>query len=69
MLVHIEIAASVDFEIERAVARNQFEHVIEEADSGGDARPSASIQIQLQPDVGFVGLAMNLGSAWHSEFS
>src|SRR5713101_9374646 len=65
MLVHIEIATGVHAEIKRAVARNQLEHVVEEADSGGDARFSPSIQIQLKTDVRFVGLAMNSSCAWH----
>src|SRR5260370_8936801 len=69
MLVNIEVAAGAHVEIKRAVACNQLEHVVEETDSCGDARPSAPIQIEVQPAVGFVGLAMNLNSAWHDEFS
>jgi len=60
MLVHIEITAGVHVEVKRAVARNQLEHVVEEADSRGDARLSAPIEIQPQADVRLVGLAMNL---------
>ena len=41
VLVHVEIAVRLQREIERAVARHQLQHVIEEADPGGDLIPSA----------------------------
>src|SRR6266852_3563600 len=67
MLIHVEIATRVHVQIKRAVPCNQLEHMIEEADSRGDARLSASIQIQLQANVGLACLAMNYCSAWHAE--
>jgi len=48
MLVHIEITAGVHVEVKRAVARNQLEHVVEEADSRGDARLSAPSRFSLR---------------------
>ena len=69
MLVHVEIAAGVQLQIERAVARNEFEHVVEEANSCGDAGFSTAIQIQLQMNVRFVCLAMDCGGAWHFDLS
>ena len=36
VLIDVEVAASFQFEIEAAVVREQFEHVIEEADAGRD---------------------------------
>jgi len=67
MLVHVKIAVGVHLQIKRAVPCDQLEHVVEEADSGSDASLSASVQVQLQADVRFVGLAMNSCSAWHDE--
>ena len=36
MLVHIEIAGALQLQIESAVPREQLQHVIEEANAGGD---------------------------------
>ena len=38
VLVHVQIAFGVDLQIHGAVARHQFEHVIEEANAGRDVR-------------------------------
>src|SRR5260370_7766128 len=62
MLVHIEVATGIHAEIKRTVARNQLEHVVEEADSRGNARRSTPIEIQFQPDVHPVALALNFSS-------
>jgi hypothetical protein len=64
MLVHVQIAASVQIEIEGAVARDEFQHVVKEADAGGDASLAAPVQVQFLADVGLVCFAMNGGSAW-----
>ena len=53
VLVHVEIAARREFEIEAAVPRDLLEHVIEEADARGDLRLAAPVEIQPQADVGF----------------
>ena len=58
MLVHVEVAAGDEFQIEAAVARDLFEHVIEEADAGINVRLAASIEIELQTDIGFLGFAL-----------
>ena len=65
VLVHIEIAAGFQLEVKRSMSGNQVHHVIEEADSRSDARLSAPIQIEFQPDIGFVRLAVNCRSASH----
>src|SRR6476661_9063360 len=39
--------------------------MVEKANARGDARFSASVEIQLQADVGFVCLAVNSGGSWH----
>jgi hypothetical protein len=45
MLIHVEIAARVHVQVKRAVARDEFEHVIEKTNSRGNARFSAPLQI------------------------
>src|SRR5260370_27374905 len=69
MLVHGEIAARVHVEIKRAVPCHQLEHVVEEPDSGSNARLSAPIEIQLQAYVRLVCLAMNRCCSWHGSLS
>ena len=65
VLIDIQIAFRGNFQIERAVARNQIEHVIEEANARGHARSSATVEIQLQANVGFISLAVNGGGSGH----
>ncbi len=55
VLINVEIAARGEFQIEAAVARNLFEHVIEETNAGRDLRLAAAVEIQFQPmSVSFV---------------
>jgi hypothetical protein len=71
MLIDVEIALGFDGEIERAMASDKVEHVIEEADSGGGFRGSPAVEIQAKPDVGLVGFAIDCScaSARHCVFS
>jgi len=63
MLVHVEIAAGLHVQIKCAMARNEFQHVVKEANSCRDAGFSTAIKSQLQADVGLVCLAMDCGGA------
>jgi hypothetical protein len=58
MLVHVQIAASDELEIETAVARDLFEHVIEETYTSINVCPAAAIEIELHADVGLFGFTM-----------
>ncbi len=64
VLVDVEVALCVDRQIESAVASDEVEHVIEEADAGGNFGFSAAVKIQLQMDVGLFGVAMDVGASW-----
>src|SRR5947208_725710 len=57
--------ARVHDQIKRTVSRHQFEHMVEEADSSGDASVPAAVQIEFQADVRLVCFAMNVGSSRH----
>jgi len=63
MLVHVEIAAGLHLQIECAMTRDEFEHVVEEVNACRDAGISTAIEIQLQMNVGFVRFAMDCGAA------
>src|SRR5215471_7787455 len=64
VLVDIQVAAGRKFQIESAVAREQFEHVVEEADAGGNFIFSSPIDSESEANVGLGGLAMQLGASW-----
>jgi hypothetical protein len=51
MLIDVEIAVSLDREVERAMAREELEHVIEEADAGRDGIAPSTFDRQLQQDL------------------
>ena len=65
VLVDVEVAAGGDAKIERAMLGQEFQHVVEEADARFDVSLARSIEVQLEVDLGFVGLALNSGSAAH----
>jgi len=63
MLIHVEIATGTHEQIKCSVTRDEFQHVVEEANACCDARFSAPVEIQLQTNVCFVRFAVNCGSA------
>src|SRR4030081_3610470 len=65
MLIDIQITAGLQIQIECAVPGNEFQHVIEKADSRTDASFAATVQVQAEPDIGLVGLTMNFCGSWH----
>ena len=59
VLIDIEIAVALQFEVEAAVASEELEHVIEETDAGRDLvwpRPSMR---QIEVNLGLVGVAVD----------
>ncbi len=54
MLVNVEIAARGELQVESAVTRDLFEHVIEETNAGGDFRFAAPIEIQFHARYRFL---------------
>ena len=55
MLVDVQIARARQLQREAAVLRDLLQHVIEEADAGGDTNRRLVIQPDLDVDVGFLG--------------
>ena len=66
VLVHVQVTACDQIEIERPVPRDLLEHVIEKADAGVNVRLSAAVEIQLQLDAGFVRGAVDRCSSHRS---
>ena len=57
VLIDVEVAGGGDRQVERAVTREQLEHVVEEPDAGADVVAAAAVERQLE---------MNLSSRWSS---
>ena len=60
----LEIAIAVEFKVERAVAGEELEHVIEEADTGMHFVVSAAFDGELQRNFGFGGFAIDRALAF-----
>src|ERR1700680_1320453 len=61
VLVHVQIAYRRQFQIEAAVPRKELQHVVEKTDSRGDLVLPATFNRERNPNLGFRGLAMQLG--------
>ena len=62
MAFDLDVALGVDGEIEAGVAAQRREHVVVERDAGGDVHGSGAVEIELDDDVGFLGLAFDSGA-------
>ena len=72
--VHLGVARRLDRKVEAGVARQEREHVIEEADGRLDLRPAPAVEVEVQGDPGFLRLAPDaggtfLGGGAHARFS
>jgi|SRR5580704_18119342 hypothetical protein len=65
MLIDVKVAFRFDVQIERPMARDEIEHVIEESDSGGNFRGSAPVEVQAKVYFGLVRFAVDGGGSRH----
>src|SRR4029079_19244501 len=63
MLIDVEIAADGERHIERSMASEELEHVIEEADAGGDVVSAAALDAELQANWRLARLPRDYGAA------
>ena len=61
MLVDVEVAGDVAGNVDQRMARELLDHVIEEADAGGDIELAGAIEVDRDVDGGLVGLAGDAG--------
>ena len=57
VIVNMQIAPGAHRHVDERVPGELVEHVIEEADAGGDLGRAGTVEIDLDGDLGFVGLA------------
>ena len=63
VLIDVEIAIGVELQVEAAVLGEELEHVIEEADSGGDFVAAAAFEFERAADARLFGVALNGGGS------
>src|SRR5262249_56792005 len=63
MLVYMEVAARLHLKIEKAVAGEALQHVIEEGHAGADRAVSGSVELEQDFDFGLARFALDLGHA------
>ena len=63
MTVDMQIAPCLDRQIDRAMARDLLQHVVEKANASGELAGSATIEVDRYADLCFLGVALDLGTA------
>ena len=66
VVVDMQVALGLDGQVDARMARQQIEHVVEEADAGRNRRCAGAVEIDRDLDVGFLGGALDAGLA-HAE--
>ena len=59
MKIDVEITLGLQIDVDQAVARELFQHVVQETDAGGDLIIPLSVEIYLDRDLGFLGVALD----------
>ncbi|MNL30137.1 hypothetical protein D3C87_1518560 [compost metagenome] len=60
VVVDMQVAAGLDFEVDHAMAGNLVQHVVEERHAGGQLLATGAIKIQRNADLRFRGIAGDL---------
>ena len=60
MIVHLQISAHIDLEIEQTVLAEESEHVIEERDTCLDRRGAGAIDYEVDGDISFRRLSLQV---------
>ncbi len=60
MIVNFEVAFAAYFKIEQAMLRKQFEHMIEERQTGADARTAITVEAKFDAHICFFRLPLDL---------
>ena len=59
----VDVARGVHAEVEAGVAAERGQHVVEERHAGGDVDDAGAVEVELDDDVGLLGLAFDPGAA------
>src|SRR5215468_1230559 len=69
VVINLQIALARDFEVEKPVAREQFEHVVEERNAGRDRAFALAVEVELETDVRLFGSALDFSLTRHKKKS
>ena len=69
MPVDFEVAVDAQLEIDERVRREKGQHMIEKADSGRNFRRAGSVEVDFQPNLRFLGVALDRRRSRHFTFS
>ena len=61
VLVDVEVAFHMNFQVDARMAADLLQHVVEKAQSGGNVRTAVSVEVKCDADVGFGGGAYHGG--------
>ncbi len=64
VLVNVQVTLGLDVQREATMLADLFKHVVEERQAGGDACIAGTIQVQLNADLRFLGIALDYCGAW-----
>src|SRR5258705_6521552 len=59
MVVDMQVALGLDRDVDARMARQEVEHMVEEADAGRDRRRAGAVEVDRDLDVGFLGGALD----------
>ena len=57
VMVDVKVAVGLDGEVDARMAGQKIEHMVEKADSGGNAGHAGAVEVYRYLDIGFLGLA------------
>ena len=60
VVVDVQVALGLDRHVDQRVARKLLQHMVEEADAGGDIEAAGAVDIDGDRDRGLLGLAADL---------
>jgi hypothetical protein len=61
--VDVQVARGLDLEVDQPVAGDLVEHVVEEADAGGELGRAAAVEVDAHADLRLGGVAPDFGDA------
>src|SRR5690606_37497303 len=65
MHVDVQVALALDLDVDPPVPGEAVQHVVEEADPGGDLGAAGPVQIDADADLGLLGVADDVSRAGH----
>jgi hypothetical protein len=62
--VNVQVSYAMNVEVNQAVARDLVEHVVKKANAGRQLGLAGTVEVELDGDFGFGGVARDFSDAW-----